>query len=178
MRIIAGENRGRRLEAPLDRTMRPTSDKVKEAMFSILAPEIYDAEVCDLFSGTGSLGLEALSRGAKHCYFGDVSRESIRITEENIERCKSKERSTVIFGDYRRVLDRIEDPVDIFILDPPYEAGLVTCAMEVISEEKLLAEGGTIVAEHHKREELPEELFGFRRVKEKKYGTVVLSFYM
>ena len=104
MRIIAGDYKGRRLNAPADYKIRPTADKVKEALFSIIGDDIDEAVVCDLFSGTGNLGLEALSRGADKCYFVDNSAESIRLIKENIEMCRAEEYSVVIHGDFEQWL--------------------------------------------------------------------------
>lgn len=92
MRIIAGIYKGRRLTSPIDDRVRPTTDKVKEAIFSILTNEIYGSNVLDLFSGSGNLGLEALSRGAQHCWFCDSSRDSLKLIRENIRYCKAEER--------------------------------------------------------------------------------------
>ena len=89
MRIITGEYRGRRLESPIGYDVRPTTDKVKEAIFNLLMNDIWDAVVVDLFAGTGNLGLEALSRGAKRCYFCDNSRESLNLIKVNIAKCKT-----------------------------------------------------------------------------------------
>lgn len=178
MRIIAGEYKGRRLLTPPDNLVRPTSEKVKEAMFSILAPDIDEAVVCDLFSGTGSLGLEALSRGAGFCYFGDHAGESIKLIKENVTRCKAERYASILHGNYLRTLDRITSRVNIFILDPPYKKGLIEKSIEAIVEKELLADGGMVVAEHHRDEEIPEEICALKRVKVKKYGIVVLSIYM
>ena len=101
MRIIAGDYKGRRLETPRDYSVRPTTDKVKEAMFSILTNDIWGSRVLDLFAGTGSLGLEALSRGASECVFADQSRDSLRIIRNNIEHCGAGGKAKVVQGDYR-----------------------------------------------------------------------------
>ncbi|MGI6722029.1 MAG: 16S rRNA (guanine(966)-N(2))-methyltransferase RsmD [Anaerovoracaceae bacterium] len=181
MRIVAGDFKGRRLYMPNDELIRPTTEKVKEALFSILAPDIYDANVCDLFAGTGNLGLEALSRGARHCWFCDHAGESIKLIKENVEMCRAEEMSTIIHGDYKKALDSIEregEKIDIFFLDPPYKKTLLERAMKEIAASGLLAENGLLVAEHHKQKELPDEVEGLRKIKEKKYGRVVLSIYM
>ena len=178
MRIIAGEYKGRRLESPADQTIRPTADKVKEALFSILHPVIYGARVCDLFAGTGNLGLEALSRGAARCWFGDQSMSSIRLIHANVEKCGAQEQAEVIRGDYRKVLSRLPEPVDIFFLDPPYGKGLLEKAASMIKELALLSEDGILVCEHRRDEVLPETLAGFQKYKERAYGKVVLSFYI
>lgn len=179
MRIIAGEYKGRRLQPPQNNYIRPTTDKVKEAIFSILNShvDLYGSRVCDLFAGTGSLGLEALSRGAAYCWFGDSSRESLKLLRENISYCRADDKSNVLAGDFRYVLDRIKDPCHVFFLDPPYDKGFLPECVERIRELGLLAPEGVIVAEHRKEEALPEEMADFRKIKEKKYGTVVISIY-
>ncbi len=177
MRIIAGEYKGRRLETPRDYDIRPTTDKVKEAMFSIVAPNLPDSVCVDLFSGTGNLGIEALSRGAKTCYFCDNSRNSIGLINRNLRHCQAEEEAIVYSGDFRRNLEKINQKVDIFFVDPPYEAGFYLDIFEKIHELDLLADDGIIVAEHRKREELPETVAGFEKIKERRYGQVVLSIY-
>lgn len=178
MRVIAGEYKGRRLEAPIDDKVRPTSDKVKEALFSILVMETEDAVVCDLFAGTGSLGLEALSRGAARCYFADRASSSIKMIKNNVKHCGAEEKSVILHGDFENVLDRIREKVDIFLLDPPYGEGMEFEAMSIIEEKELLAKNGSIVIEHYKELEMPENIGCFEKYKEKKYGRIVLSFYM
>ena len=123
MRIITGDFKGRKIEMPAGYDIRPTTEKVKEAMFSIIGQDIYDAVCVDLFSGTGNLGLEALSRGAEKCWFCDNNRESIRLIKQNIANCKAEEWSCLVPGDYEKCLMRIKesgDKVDVFLLDPPY----------------------------------------------------------
>lgn len=178
MRVIAGDYKGRKLETPLDNRVRPTTDKVKEAMFSILMNDLDDAVVCDMFAGTGGLGLEALSRGAAKCYFLDQANSSIRLIRKNIEICKAEEYSVVLQGDFGRSLNRIREKVNVFIVDPPYGEGIEIKALEKISEYDLLAEDGVIVVEHQKHDVLPENIAGFEKVKERVYGKVVLSIYM
>ncbi|MEI3502950.1 MAG: RsmD family RNA methyltransferase [Anaerovoracaceae bacterium] len=102
MRVIAGEYKGRRLTPPADNSVRPTTDKVKEALFSILAENMWGSRVLDLFSGTGNLGIEALSRGAELCVFADSSRESIRLIKSNIAHCRIEKGAKVVPGDYKR----------------------------------------------------------------------------
>ena len=178
MRVIAGDFKGRKLETPVDNDVRPTSDKVKEAMFSILMNDIWGSKVCDLFAGTGGLGLEALSRGASKCYFADQSKASVRMLTENVKKCKAMEKSIIIPGDFTRALERLREPIDIFLLDPPYGLGMELKAMEIISRNNLLAEDGVIVVEHDAKDVMEDEISGFTKFKEKKYGKVVLSLYM
>lgn len=134
MRIIAGEYKGRRITAPEDTNVRPTTGKVKEAIFAMLMNDIYDAVTVDLFAGTGNLGLEALSRGARKCYFGDNSRDSLRLIKENIAHCRAEDKSVVIAGSYEKVLDRINEKADIVLLDPPYKEGLMLKCLQRINE--------------------------------------------
>ena len=185
MRVIAGKYKGRKLNSPDDYNVRPTTDKAKEALFSILTNDIYGARVLDLFAGTGGLGIEALSRGASYCVFADASRKSLDLIRSNIDHCNIEEPTRVAAGDYtkvlknlaRRIEDGLEEPFDIILLDPPYDAGYTEKAFELISEGGILAEDGIIVAEHRKQEELPEVLHGFTRTKERRYGVVKLSIY-
>ena len=177
MRIIAGDFKGRRLETPDDYKIRPTTDKVKEAMFSIVLPWINGSICVDLFSGTGNLGLEAISRGAAKCYFCDNSRKSIGIIKKNVQHCKANDKAVIIPGDYSKALTSIREKADIFFLDPPYEAGYYENCFKMIKDLSLLAEDGIIIAEHRTNLDMPDKLQGFVKVKERKYGTVVLSIY-
>lgn len=180
MRIIAGDYKGRRLYTPLNDNIRPTTDKVKEAVFSIVQGYLEDAVCVDLFSGSGNLGLEALSRGAKHCYFCDSSRESLALTKKNVEYCCAQDKSTILQGDYSRAISVIaesEKGADIIFLDPPYKKGLMLDCLERIAESGLLSEDGIIVAEHGIEEELPEAVSGFEKIKERKYGKIVVTLY-
>ncbi|MCQ2554493.1 MAG: 16S rRNA (guanine(966)-N(2))-methyltransferase RsmD [Clostridia bacterium] len=165
---------------PEGNRVRPTTEKVKEAIFSSLMHYTEDAVVCDLFSGTGNLGLEALSRGAKHCYFFDASRESIGITKSNIKMCRAEDSSTVNVMDFRRALEKLKDDnvkVDMFLCDPPYSNGYYDDIMMLIREYDILNEDGVILLEHNTREPLPEEYFGFTKLKDKEFGNVTFTIY-
>lgn len=177
MRIIAGSCKGRRLLAPKDGQIRPTTDKVKEALFSILTSYLEDAVVLDLFSGTGSLGLEAISRGAKLAYFGDISRTSMALTKENISHCQVENQCVTILGDWTQVLKRIDQPLDLIFLDPPYKKGLMIDCIQKISDDSMLSRDGWIVAEHGTETELPDCIGQFERKANKKYGTIMISLY-
>ncbi len=177
MRIIAGDLKGRRLATPRDERVRPTSDKVKEAIFSMIAGTYYDEVVIDLFAGTGNLGIEAISRGAKHCYFGDKSKESLLLIKENINTCKVQDKSTIIAGDYEMVLKRISQKAQIVFLDPPYKDGLMISCIELINDLDLLTEEGYIIAEHSLEEKLPEKIGKYDLIKEKRYGKIAVSIY-
>ena len=150
MRIIAGDYKGRRLQSPQDYSIRPTTDKVKEALFSILTEKIWGSRVLDLFAGTGNLGIEALSRGAETCVFADSSRESLRLIRENIAHCKAEEGARVEAGDYRKILGNQTEPFDIILLDPPYNKGLLDECFRLIAENDLLAEAKrTTIRDRH-----------------------------
>jgi 16S rRNA (guanine(966)-N(2))-methyltransferase RsmD len=177
LRIIAGSLKGRRLNTPRDNKIRPTTDKVKEAIFSTIMPYTEEAVVVDLFAGTGNLGLEALSRGARHCYFCDNARESLQLIKENIKYCQVENQSTIISGDFNRNLERIKEKADIFLLDPPYKEGLILKCLEKIHELDLLNEDGVIVIERGFREVLPDDFLSFHKIKEKRYGTILVSLF-
>lgn len=177
MRIIAGDFKGRRLIAPKDGRIRPTTDKVKESIFSMIAPYLEDAIVIDLFSGTGNLGLEALSRGAQRCWFGDKSRESMDLTRRNIALCRQEDRARTVLGDYKYVLESITEKADLIFLDPPYEKGLIYECFRLISELGLMNDGGIIVAEHGADRPLEDHIFGYDKIKEKTYGTITVNIY-
>lgn len=177
MRIITGEYRGRKLETPIGYDVRPTTDKVKEAIFNLLQNDMYDAVCVDLFAGTGSLGLEALSRGARRCYFCDNARASLNLVKTNIKICGAGDKSIVLAGDYTKTLARIKEQADIFFLDPPYASGVYEKCLELIEELDLLTEDGIIVAEHDKYDEMPEQVGNLVKVKERRYGKILVSIY-
>ena len=178
MRIITGEYRGRRLKTPYGKDVRPTSDKVKESIFNLLIPYINDDFVCvDLFAGTGNLGLEAISRGARICYFSDSSRDRLRLVKENVKICGAEERSVLLSGDFRSNLGRIHDKVDIIFLDPPYKSEFYLSALDAIKETGILNEGGVVVCEHAEKDELPDSYNGFTKIKEKRYGSIGVCLY-
>ena len=177
MRVIAGQYKGRKLESPENYDIRPTTDKAKEALFSILYNDTPGARVLDLFAGTGGLGIEALSRGASECIFVDHSRQSAGLVKRNLAGCGVKEEARVLQGDYRKVLAGLTGSFDIILMDPPYNKGLLEDAFHLIREHGLLAPDGVIVCEHRREEVLPEEIDGFVREKERRYGIVKLSIY-
>ena len=177
MRIIAGDLKGRRLFTPYDNRIRPTTDKVKESIFNIIVEYVEDSVVVDLFSGTGNLGLEAISRGAKRCYFGDKSRESMELTQKNISYCKVQEKCITIIGDYDKVLQKINERVDLIFLDPPYQQGILENSLELIARRSLLSEDGIIVAEHGTEEALPDKINELIKIKERKYGKTTITIY-
>lgn len=177
MRIIAGDLKGMRLSPPAGNKVRPTTDKVKESIFNIIMGYLEDAVVVDLFAGTGNLGLEAISRGAAKCYFGDNSKDSIALVKKNIASCKVQNKSVTIFGDYPFVLSKISEKADVIFLDPPYAVGAIEECLRVISESDVLSEEGIVVTEHDSKEGLPERVGSLYKDKEKRYGTVGITVY-
>ncbi len=177
MRIIAGEFKGRRLKTPDDMRVRPTSDKVKEAVFSMISPYLYDSAAADLFAGTGNLGLEAISRGARRVYFSDKDRRSVSLVRQNVAHCRAEDRAVVLWADYKDALRRLEEPLDIVFLDPPYDSDFLEDALKRIESEGVLNEGGIVVAEHASGASLPEVLGKLTKIKSKRYGKIGISLY-
>lgn len=177
MRVIAGSLKGRKLRSPADDSVRPTSDKVKEAVFSMLMPYLSDSIVIDLFAGSGGLGLEALSRGAKRAYFVDKDRRSIALVRDNVKHCGVEDQSVIMCSDHASAINRIHEKADIVFLDPPYNAGLMTDCIKLLSASGTVPEGGLLIAEHSRDEVLPEQIAGFVMIKEKRYGKTIVSVY-
>ncbi|MBR0129853.1 MAG: 16S rRNA (guanine(966)-N(2))-methyltransferase RsmD [Firmicutes bacterium] len=178
MRIIAGTLKGRKLKSPRTDDIRPTSDKVKEAVFSMLIPYIYEGfTAMDVFSGTGNLGLEAISRGAGTVFFSDSSRESMSLIKENIKTCGVLDKAVLLSGDYQSNIRRVREKVDIFFLDPPYANGYLLPAIRAIEEAGNISVDGIIVCEHEHREILPEQIGSFTVIKERRYGKTSVTIY-
>lgn len=177
MRVITGKARGVQLKTPDGMTTRPTADRVKEALFSIIQFEIPGARVLDLFGGTGQLGIEALSRGAKSAVFVDAGEPACRIIRENLKRTKLEGEGTVVRSDYLAYLDRCREKFDIILLDPPYAEVFLENALNRITEIDILQSGGIIVAERPLGKELPWEFEGYTRSKDYKYGKTLLTIY-
>ncbi len=177
MRVIAGIYKGRKLEAPLDMSVRPTTDKVKEALFDIIMADVPGAVFCDLFAGSGAIGIEALSRGAEKCWFCDADRMSIRLVKANLRTCGIGDEARIVTGDYKKTLRKITDKVDIFFIDPPYESGVYESCLSQIEILDLLTDDGIIITEHDSRTEIAEETDTLEKVRDHRYGKTVLSVY-
>lgn len=174
MRVIAGNCRGRKLNTPADDAVRPTTDMVKEALFSSLQFELEGACVLDLFAGSGQLGIEALSRGAASAVMCDCSKESVALIKSNLALCGLQ--ADVLLTDSFRYLEQCRDTFDIALLDPPYATGLLQKALPAVS--LVMNENGVIVAECPFGEAVPDILKnGFTEVKNKKYGSMCLHYY-
>ena len=177
MRVISGKARGISLMTPKGELTRPTADRVKEALFSIIQFDLPGAKVLDLFGGTGQLGIEAISRGAKHAVFVDAREDACRLIKENLKRTKLEVDGTVIRSDYLQYLNRCKEKFDIIILDPPYAEVFLENALNIITEIDILQSGGIIIAERPLGKDLPWEFEGFSRSKDYKYGQILLTIY-
>lgn len=180
MRIIAGELKGRKLHSIDTKLIRPTSDMVREALFSILGNMVVDSRFLDLFAGSGGVGIEAYSRGAKEVVFVDSASESIRVLKKNLELTKILHETEVIHSDFSIAIDRLSSQsreFDIVYIDPPYKMGIEIEAVKKIQDKKILAEDGIIIIEHEAKNLMPDTIELFEKIKERKYGNVRLSLY-
>lgn len=177
MRVIAGTARGVQLKTPDGLQTRPTIDRVKEALFSIIHFDLPGAKVLDLFGGTGQLGIEALSRGAVSATFVDQADAACKLIKENLRRTKLESKASVVRGDYMEYLSRCREQYDIIFLDPPYAEVFLENALKRITEIDILRSGGIIIAERPLGKELPWAFPGFTRSKDYKYGQVLLTLY-
>jgi len=175
MRVISGSAKGIQLNSLEGLETRPTLDRVKEALFSSIQFQIQDARILDLFSGSGALGIEALSRNAKQAVFCDNSRRAIQIIKDNLERTKLKDKAIVIQKDYIECLESLDMKFDFIFLDPPYKTDFVENAIEKILSLDLLQKNGTIIIETDRKDNILENKeMELKNIK--KYGRVKLMF--
>lgn len=177
MRVISGTARGIQLKTPEGMQTRPTIDRVKEALFSIIQFDIPTMNVLDLFGGTGQLGIEALSRGAKSATFVDAQETACKLIRENLKRTKLEQNAKVVRCDYMEYLRRCKEKFGIIFLDPPYAESYLENALKCITEIDILQSGGIIVTERPLEKNLTLEFEGFSRSKDYKYGKVLLTIY-
>ena len=181
MRIISGTMRGTKLFTLEGENTRPTLDRVKEALFSKINYKLQDATVLDLFSGSGALALESLSRGAKKSFLCDQSRDAIKIINQNIEKTKTKDRTLLLNCDYKKALEEFKIKkikFDVIFLDPPYKLNLINDCLNKIYEYNLLNEDGIIILETDEEKKVIENLdTNLIKIDDiKKYGRVYLLF--
>lgn len=180
MRVISGKSRGKKLVSLEGLNTRPTLDRVKEALFNIIQFDIVDKDVLDLFAGSGALGIEAISRGAKSATFCDNSREAIKVIKTNIENTNNIDRSTIINKDFIEALEKLEKEnkkFDIIFLDPPYKTDFSEKAIKKIIDSNLLSKEGIIILETDdikKEETIQNE--GIEIFDKREYGRVILIF--
>lgn len=179
MRIITGKARGLKLNVPKNMDVRPTADRVKESLFSIIGTKIIGARVLDLFAGTGNLGLESWSRGAAVVTFIDESKESLKLVHSNIEKCRAEAEVTVIKGSAVNIIEKLYRQnmcFDIAFCDPPYNKGWVQKILAKLEVCPVLANGGYLIVEHAKHDELDSMHECFELVRQEVYGETLLSF--
>jgi 16S rRNA (guanine(966)-N(2))-methyltransferase RsmD len=180
MRVISGIARGIKLKTIPQMTTRPTVDRVKENMFNIIQNNIPGAIVADLFSGSGSLCIESLSRGAKHAYFFDMNKDCISVIKDNLKACGFKEKYDLQNLNHQASIQYLKNnniKLDIAFLDPPHRSGYGQEAILLIIDSNLLSNDGIIVVEHHPDETYEDEYNNLVKYKYKKYGNTALSFY-
>ena len=181
MRVIAGEAGGMKLTAPRGIATRPTSDRVKEALFSILdsAGHLHEGRILDLFAGSGSLGIEALSRGAAHATFVEKSHPALEAIRLNLSHTRLTDRADLLNMDVRQALERLtrqRAQFELILMDPPYQADIYQKIISLV-EKNLLAQGGILVAEAAARTPLPANSGSLIRFDRRVYGDTALEFY-
>jgi 16S rRNA (guanine966-N2)-methyltransferase len=180
VRVIGGSLRRKKLYPLRGLRIRPTTDYLRESIFNILASRVEGAVVLDLFAGTGSLGIEALSRGAAWAVFVDREVQAVRSLVKNIAACALEERTTVLKRDILRglgFLKRLGRAFDLVFIDPPYDKGLVARTMHLLDHSECTAEGARVVIEHSVREQLPQQVVRFEKTDQRQHGKSVVSFY-
>ena len=178
MRIISGTSRGRRLATPRGHALRPTSDRVKESIFNILGEEVEGKVVLDLFAGTGNLGIEALSRGAKKTFFVERARESLRMIQRNLLQCSFSGQAEIIPKEVNRAIGILEasgESFDLILMDPPYEKGWIQRTLAKLNNHNIYHEGSVLVIEHGRREPLPQKTGRWAVIKQKMIGDTIIS---
>jgi len=180
LRVIAGEFRGRKLDSIEGNDIRPTSDRVKESLFNILGASVIDSIFLDLFGGAGGIGIEALSRGAKHVVFADNSLKSIKVLQENLNHLNINDNIEVLHKEYNAAITQFykgNKQFDIIFIDPPYSVGIAQNALELIDKYSIMSLSGCIIVEHDLKDTMPQEVGKLYQYRTKKYGNTVLSFY-
>lgn len=177
MRVITGSARGAKLKTLEGLATRPTSDRVKEAIFNIIQFGIEGRRVLDLFGGSGQLAIEALSRGAEYAVIVDESREAVNVIKDNLKKVRFDQNASVFQMDYLRYLSTSREKFDIIFLDPPYAEKMLENALRKISEIDILSEGGIIVCERPKEKEMPATVGDFICSKDYIYGKTAINIY-
>jgi 16S rRNA (guanine(966)-N(2))-methyltransferase RsmD len=181
MRVIAGTSRGRRLAVFEGRDVRPTPDRVREALFNILRSRLGDfagLRVLDLFAGSGALAIEALSRGATSACLVEKTPASAKIIRENLNRCNLSDQAKLIILDAWQALPGFTSrSIDLVFLDPPYGQELAERALIEVDRLELLGKDGIVCAETAADEILPESIGQLRRIDQRRYGTILINFY-
>lgn len=188
MRIITGKFKGKALfSPPKNITLRPTSDKVKEAVFDTIRDAVKDSFFLDLFAGSGAMGLEALSEGAKFVAFIDKNGVAIQTLKKNVYLLSAQNNVSIMKRDvlatlknYQKIEEKITEKFDIIFLDPPFPSLLAGKVVKMLSNFPLLKNDSIVIAEHSTSEKLPQEIVGkniLEKIKEKKYGKIAVTYY-
>lgn len=180
MRIISGIAKGRKLLSPLTMETRPTLDRVKESIFDIIQVKIYGSKVIDVFAGTGSLGLEAVSRGALNCFLIDKSKDTYGLLRQNVTNLKFEDKCKTFNMDSYKALEQLgeeSEKFDIIFIDPPYVKDMIHPAVIIIEKNKMLSSNGIIVTKIDSKEELYEGTDKIKLYDHRKYGNTTICFY-
>lgn len=177
MRVITGSARGAKLKTLEGLSTRPTSDRVKEAIFNIIQFDVEGRRVLDLFAGSGQLAIEALSRGASYAVLVDQSAEAVKVFRDNLKKVKFDQQATVVQSDYLRYLSTCREKFDLIFLDPPYGENFLEKALQKISEIDILTEGGIIICERPREKQLPAQVGGLNCSKDYCYGKTAVNLY-
>ncbi|MBA4367052.1 MAG: 16S rRNA (guanine(966)-N(2))-methyltransferase RsmD [Desulfobacterium sp.] len=179
LRVISGNQRGRKLLTVKGLSTRPTADRMRESLFNILSSRVIGSHILDLFAGTGALGIEALSRGATSAVFIDNEKTALSIIERNIEICGLGEQSRVLKWNIAINLKCLKGRMpkfDIVFMDPPYDHGFVQKALTNLYQSNSVTNGSIVVVEHSPEEQVPENFFGFEMTDQRRYGRTCFSF--
>ena len=179
MRVISGHKKGKKLEWPKVDFIRPTTDKVKESIFNIIQFTTADADFLDLFAGSGAIGLEAASRGAKKAILCDKSKEAMSIIKRNIEKTHLEQNVETYLDDYKKVLEnKIKEKLDIIYIDPPYESDCAINSIKIILKKELITKDSIIMIETDRKKEIEESLkeIELEIIDQRKYGRTEILF--
>lgn len=178
MRIIAGKHRSRRLKALEGDATRPTTDKVKEAIFSSIGPYFDGGSILDLFGGSGSIGLEAISRGMEMAYIVDCNLAAIQVIKENVKTLKEEARTTVIKGNYEMALQQLQQQqFSMVFLDPPYKLDVAESIIEYLLAHNMLEATALVVVESSITSTLKEQYGSLKKQREKQYGISKITYF-
>ena len=177
MRVITGSARGMALKAPKGMDTRPTMDQVKEGIFSAIQFEVEGRRVLDLFAGSGQMGIEALSRGAKSAVFVDMREDACKVVRENLAKTRLEQNARVVRADYLSYLSSARETFDLIFLDPPYAEVCLDNSLKRISEIDILSDSGIIITERPFGKELPAGVPGLVRYRDYRYGKAAVTIY-
>lgn len=180
MRVISGEFKGRRLESLEGAATRPTSDKVKESLFNIIGPYFEADTAVDLFSGSGNLGIEAVSRGVAHGYLVDNNEQAIRVIQENVDKLELNDRMTILNQSAQSALDYFQAhqiKINLLFLDPPYDMDIIQEILTVALNKGILSKRAIVVCETTKYKEFPDNIGSLEKIRDQKYGKTRLTIY-